>query len=495
MLARPPTFAITRFGRTIFGIAIVAKVVFLLVFAWNTRFVMDEYWHMSQPNYLFNGFFDTILPEKAVGYAVFFKLAHFIGQTSTEIMLTGRLLSAALALGLVATVYGCARHLRLSPPEAALGVLLLLCFSNFMERSFELRSEPLAILLAALALLVVTRGTADSARHLFLAGVLCGLSFVTTQKSVYFNVALGTGLVLDALLSRQPTAGFRRGIVLILGWMAAVAIYAAVFGGLHPGPVLRALFLGPLEVASTAQVYYENLGGFVVQTFTRNAPLYLLGLLGLAATLVSLRKSASPMRIHATFTTIITVLVFLHNQPWPYVFTMALPFLAPYIVMGLKFLNARMSSPLVVPIVLIGIMAVSFQRNVVFLGQSNLDQLTMMREAESLLPPQGTYFDGTGMLPARKMEPYIWLDAMNTAKALREGPSAAFAQALFNAPPDMVILSYRTDALLPILGPFLAAQYERVSVDLMVRSASAPPGTVSPDLKTRRDLFENIYGF
>src|SRR5690606_16639086 len=144
--------------------------------------------------------------------------------------------------------YAHARRLRLTPIEAALASLLLMGFSNFMERSFELRSEPLAILLSAMALLTMMRGTADSTRRLFIAGVLCGLSFVTTQKAVYFNVALGAGLLLDALLAGRYAAMMHRGGMLILGWAAVVVIYAASFGGLNPGLVLNALLFGPLEV-------------------------------------------------------------------------------------------------------------------------------------------------------------------------------------------------------------------------------------------------------
>lgn len=475
--------------------ALIAKALLLVVLAWNSRFVMDEFWHISQPNYLFNGFFDTIQPEKAVGYAVFFKLAHLFGQDSATIMLAGRVLCVALAFGLIATVYGHARALCLSRGEALLSVLLLLSFSNFMERSFELRSEPLAILFAALSLLVVIRGTADGTRSLLLAGILCGLSFVTTQKAVYFNVALGAGLVIDALLAGKLATLLRRAALLFLGWVSAVVVYTAVFGGLHPGPVLKALFLGPLEVAASAQNYYTDLRMFVAQTLTRNAPLYLLSLTGLALSVLRLRRSSSPLRIHAVFATIITVLVFLHNQPWPYVFTMAVPFLAPYAVMGLQAIAARISVRLLIPILLIGVIAASFQRNLLYLARSNVEQLAVVRDAERLLPDDGTYFDGIGMLPARRMEPYIWLDAMGTAKTLRSGPSSPFAQSFFASPPDMVILSYRTDDLLPILGSFLANEYERVTDDLMIKKQGTAPQAAPADTHTRRNLFKGIYSY
>lgn len=474
-------------------LAIAAKVLFIIFFAWNSRFVMDEFWHMSQPNYLGNGFFDTIQPEKAIGYAVFFKLAHVMANDSAGIMLTGRMLSVGLALALVAISYAHARRLRLASIEAALAILILMSFSNFIERSFELRSEPLAILLSATALLIVIRGTQDSTMRLLLGGILCGLSFVTTQKSVYFNVALGAGLLVDALIAGRYAAMVHRGGMLLFGWAAVVGIYAVSFGGLNPGPVLRALFLGPLEVAASAQDYYGNLRVYVLQTIFRNAPLYLLCIFGLALELVRLRQADSSMRVHVIFTTIITVLVFTHNQPWPYVFCMALPFLAPYSITALNWIATRMSAKSIILIIFILFTAASFQRNITYLGRSNFDQLALLREAESILPPGGTYFDGTGMLPARRMEPYIWLDAMGVEKTLQEGLSGPFAQSFLNAQPDLVILTYRTDALLPILGQVLADHYERVSIDLMLKGGSFPQ--VKSDPRTHRDLFEAVYSF
>jgi hypothetical protein len=246
-------------------------------------------------------------------------------------------------------------------------------------------------------------------------------------------------------------------------------------------------------VAASAQDYYGNLRVYVVQTLLRNAPLYLFCVIGLALEWVRLRQADSSMRVHVIFTTITTVLVFAHNQPWPYVFSMALPFLAPYSITALKKIATRMLAKSVMLIVLILFTAASFQRNIIYLERSNVDQLALLREAERILPPGGTYFDGTGMLPARRMEPYIWLDAMGVEKTLQEGESGPFARAFLDAQPDLVILTYRTDALLPILGQVLADQYERASIDLMVKGSSFP--RVKSDPKVRRDLFEAVYSF
>src|SRR5690606_31542271 len=120
--------------------------------------------------------------------------------------------------------------------RALLIVLLLLCFSTFIERIFRIRSEPLALFFAAAALLTVIRGSSDSAGRLLIAGILSGLSFVTTQKAVYFNVALGLALLVDGALGRHYLAAIRRGTLLVAGWVVPIVFYCFGFGGWNPVP-------------------------------------------------------------------------------------------------------------------------------------------------------------------------------------------------------------------------------------------------------------------
>ncbi|TGT34736.1 hypothetical protein, partial [Mesorhizobium sp. M8A.F.Ca.ET.167.01.1.1] len=87
-----------------------------------------------------------------------------------------------------------------------------------MERVFRTIAEPLALFFAVAALLAVLRARELGGRQLVAAGILSGLSFLATQKSVYFNVALGLGLVADAALARRYAAGVARGAWLVLGW-------------------------------------------------------------------------------------------------------------------------------------------------------------------------------------------------------------------------------------------------------------------------------------
>lgn len=454
----------------------MVKLLILVVLAFNTRLVMDEFWHLHQSFYLFNGFFTEIWPEKAVLYAVYFKLSAYLSWDAVSQILVARGLSAVLAIGLVAVVYATSRaagHSRL----AALAVaLVLLSFSNFIERGFRLRSEPLAILLAATALWIVVRGPMDRMRTIAIAGILSGLAFVTTQKSVYFNVALGAGLVIDALSQRSVTVAVKRALALIGGWAAAVLAYVIVFGGWDAPALLRWTFVGPLEMATTGQTSYGNLRAYTGQTVQRNVILYMACFVGLAWQLRHFPALSPGARVHVVFTLVITLLVFTHNQPWPYVFTMAIPFLAFYAVPCFLSRGTTQGRRKLLLVLFAVALTLSFARNAYYLGHDNRRQLAVVRAAEAEVPPGSTYFDGTGLLPNRAMVPYLWLDALGVRKTLDAGDASPMMLGLRRTPPAVIIENYRIVGLSALLQPLVGQSYVQVGRNLRVPGIRLAPG-------------------
>ncbi len=452
---------------TVCLILVAIKLLLLVVLAFNTRLVMDEFWHLHQTFYLFNGFFDDLWPEKAVLYTPYLKLSAVLSWDAASQILAARGLAAGLAVALVGIVYATSRAVGHSKLAALAVILVLLAYSNFVERSFRLQSEPQAILLAAAALWVVVRGPTNRLHVIVLAGILSGLAFVTTQKSVYFNVALGAGLVLDALAQRSVKQVVTRSLALIGGWAAAVLAYAIVFGGWDAAALLRWTFTGPLEVATTAQNDYGNLRIYVSQTVQRNVILYIACFAGLISELSRLRALTPGARVHVVFTLVICLLVFTHNQPWPYVFNMALPFLAFYAVSFFVTRGTTQTRQTGILILFATALTFSLARNIQYLGHDNRQQLAVVRAAEAEVPPGGSYFDGTGMLPNRAMLPYLWLDAMGVRKTLEAGEDSALIRGLRKNPPAVIIDSYRTDALAALLQPLTGRSY--VSVDHNLR--------------------------
>ncbi|MCK8483290.1 hypothetical protein MUY21_04495 [Aliiroseovarius sp. S2029] len=481
-----------RMLSTAMRLFILMKIAMLLVLAVNTRFVMDEFWHFSQPVYLFDGIFSTIWPKKAVGYVLFYELSHLIGWDATSMLMAGRLTTAFLAIGVAFCVFKCARALGHDRLTSILAVALLLSFSNFIERGFRLRSEPLAILFAAMAMLVVIRYEADRARTLLVAGLLSGLAFVTTQKSVYFNFSLGVALVVDAAFMLSASRALWRGGLLIIGWAGAIAIYGALLGGAAMPQVLKLLFLGPTEVALHGGSYYDQLDLYVWQTLQRNPLAYGLVVVGLLLSALRFHRLESTARIFLVFTVSLSAFVFLHNQTWPYVFTMALPFLSVYGAIALTSLKRQSTRSSTIATVILVVVAVqSFVRNAQYLGHDNRHQLAVIQRAEVLLADEDTYFDGIGMIPSRRMEPRLWLDAQAVEKTVEEGRQSVLYGALQRAEPRLVISTYRTDSLGDVFNTALRANYGYLTPHIMLPLASHTHLLSVPPV--RPSLFNGVY--
>lgn len=458
------------------GVLIALKIVLLFTLAWNARFVMDEFVQLGWAKYFANGMFGTVWHAKAVGYAIFYEIAHLIGWDATSILLAGRMQTALLACATIAFVYACARALGEDRIRALVIVLLLLCFSNFMERIFRTIAEPLAVFFAVAALLVVLRARELRGWQLVAAGALSGLSFLATQKSVYFNVALGLGLVADAALTRRYAAGIARGAWLVLGWSVPIIAYCFIFGGMDPVPIARSLIFGPLEIAMRGGADYGGLRRFVLQTLARNYVLYVFCFSGMALSLMQIMKLDERRRIALIFSVVVTALVFAHDQPWPYVFIMALPFMSLWSLTMLDGLATRVRYLRFAWIALATAMAISFVVNLLYLRFDNAAQRELVARAESLLAPDERYFDGVGMLPNRMEPTTLWLDKHYVLATLREGRNSAAYNVLGKSPPKLILWSYRMDYIYPVVAPLIVNSYVRIAPNLRIAGSRLYPG-------------------
>ncbi|MCP5403108.1 MAG: hypothetical protein H6917_12075 [Novosphingobium sp.] len=447
--------------------AIALKLLLLFVLAWNSRFVMDEFWQLGQSKFLFEGLFDTMWPGKAVGFALFYEPVHWFGLEAGPTMLAGRLQTALLACATVAMVYACARAIGEDKTRSLLIVLVLLSFSTFMERIFRTISEPLAVFFAVGALLTVLRGNLDRRTPLFLAGVLAGLSFLATQKAVYFDVALGIALLGDAILARRPLQGIRRGVWLVAGWMVPAVAYCLLFGGTNPLPVIENLFLAPLDMATRggAEVY-GGLRHYVWQTLSRNVVLYVACFAGVAVAMARIAILARPARLALIFTVVTTGLVFAHSEPWPYVFIMALPFLALWSLKAFDLLPSAGPSRRLALIALAASVVLSFATNLHYLRFDNRAQLDLTARADAILRSGDGYFDGIGMLPNRRESTPLWLDRRRILFTLEQGKESEAYRALRDSPPRVILWSYRLDAIQPVIDPLLQHRYVTVSPNI-----------------------------
>jgi hypothetical protein len=307
----------------------------------------------------------------------------------------------------------------------------------------------------------------------FAAGVLSGLAFLSTQKAVYFNFALGVALVGEAAFERRFVEGVARGAWLVLGWLVPIVVYCIVLGGGDPLAVGHNLFFGPVgAISPQVAADYGGLRQFVVQTLVRNALLYIFCFAGMVLALLRLPRLprlprlGGAERVALIFSVIVTALVFAHNQPWPYVFIMALPFMALW---ALQPLDALAGKPLYLRAafaVLAVAVAASFVKNVTYLRIDNRDQLALVDRAEALLGPHETYLDAVGMLPNRPEPSTLWLDRHAILLTFAEGKESEAWRVLATAPPKLIIWNYRLDNILPVIGPLIRDSYVKVAPNI-----------------------------
>ncbi len=453
------------------------KLGLVVFFAFNTQFVMDEFWQFGQSKYLGNGFFDTIWPAKAVGYAVFYKPAHWLGWDAASAILIGRFQTALLAFGTLALLYAIARVLHQDRLRALLVVLLVLSFSTFIERVFRTRSESLALFLAMAALYWTISRDTERIKTILIAGAFSGLAFLATQKAIYFNLALGLGLTVEALSQLDIRAALKRGAALIAGWFAPILVYSLAFGGWDMTAILLSLFKGPVEVATNGHAYYSNLDRFFWQTIERNLLAYLLAAGGLVASVFKWKGLSPAQKIAVVFTLVMTILIARHNQPWPYVFIMVIPFLCLWAPVTLdlgsrgKIHSGRIQAIWAIAILL------SFVRNFEYIGHDNRTNLDVIRQVDHLMVPGERYFDGIGMLSNHADSQRRWLDARQVHIANTEGEASDVMQKLRATPPHLIIDSYRIRNLHDLLSPFLENAYVRVAPNILV------PGIRLPDAR------------
>jgi hypothetical protein len=349
-------------------------------------------------------------------------------------------------------------------------VLVLLSFSNFIERSFRTIAEPLAVFFAVAALFIVLRGNADRPRTLLATGCLSGLSFLSTQKAIYFDAAFGIALFTDAALARRYRDGVVRGAWLVVGWLIPIIAYCFLFGGANPLPIARNLVLGPVEVATVGGDVYSNLRTYVWQTLMRNALLYTFCFAGMALAWARIASLDGRTRMALVSTSVVAALVFAHNQPWPYVFIMALPFVSLWCV---KLFDRIGSDRQRLAWAVLGIAIIaSFGRNIQYLKIDNASQMDVVARAEALLAPDETYFDGTAMLPNRKEPSTLWLDRAYVLKTLRERENSEAWRILSKTPPKVILWTYRMDAIEPVISPLIRDSYVQVAPN--IRLAGRP---------------------
>ena len=448
----------------------------------NSLYIMDEYWLVQRTWVLDARPYQEVWPAKTLLYAVYFQIAHWLGDDAVGVMRAARLQQLVLALFSLTLLYAIARAIGRSRLEGLFVLCMVLAFSSFMERIFMTRPEAIALFFTLLALWLAVRWP-GRLRVCVVAGLFCGLAFLTLQKAVYFNLALGLALVGDAFVRRDVKQAVLSGAALVLGWVAAVAAYVLYFTleGAAAPDVARQIFMGSAGNALRGHTFYsEDLRVFLAQTFLRNIPQYLICVAGWGLLLPRLFHLSGPERRAWIFSGVIALLVYLHPAPWPYNFIMAIPFLGLWAPVPLRLFAGR-EPPVraAVAVVAAVVIAMSLPRNIAYLDNSNAVQNEVVEAAEALLGPEDSYADGIGMVVTRRRAGRAgWWSTHQVQSILAEAAKGEFRQIdmIVADRPKIWILSYRTLALAEVLAPYFENAYLPILPNIMIAGVRIDPG-------------------
>ena len=475
--APPRTEPIHRIAFLILIAVLASRLLLLPALAWNSRYVMDEYTQAGYPLYIPMGFYDGFDPIKTVLYVYVFKAAHLLTRHAIDLMHVARMEGTLLAFLVAGATLGISRRLGRSRFENWFAVSVLFSFTNFMERSFRVRSDTVAVSFAITAAFVAVGG--EGLARAFLAGLLAGSAFLSTQKAVYPLAALGLAFAVSGIGSLPVRRQLVRLGTFVGGIAAALLAYGMWFDLRNPIRVISMVFLSPLRYGPLhGNPFYADIRRlFILQTLERNPVPYALTALGLVLVLSQIRSAPPSLRLIAVTTAVVTLLVFGHEQPWPYVFVMALPFLAVFAPNGLSWLEARATrrGPWVRLAVCLLLMW-QLPRNFAYLAHDNGVQNEIVGYAERLLGPDDRYFDGIGMVPTRLLaQPVSW-EAMvleGVRVELAQGDDRSI-QKILGSRPKLWILNYRVHSLRAFLPRLLDLSYVRVHRNVMLSGAFLP---------------------
>jgi hypothetical protein len=493
--APPRAERIQRLAFVVLIAVLALRALLLPVLAWNSRYVMDEYTQAAFPLYIPMGFYDGLDPIKTVLYVYVFEAAHCLTRHAVDLLHLARMEGTLLAFLAAGATFGIARRLGRSRFEAWFAVAVLFSFTNFMERSFRIRSDTVAVSFATAAVFVAVG--VEGPGHAFLAGLLAGGAFLSTQKAVYPLAALGLAFAVSGIGCLTVRRQIARLGAYAGGITGALLAYGMWFDLRNPFRVLSMVFLSPLHFAPLhGNPFYAGIRAlYVAQTLRRNPVPYALAAIGLALVMARLRSAPPRIRLAAVMASIVALLVFLHEQPWPYVFVMALPFLSVFAPGALSWLETR--APDRGPWVRLAACALliwQLPRNFAYLAHDNGVQNEVVEYAERLLGPDDRYFDGIGMVPTRYLaQPVSWeaLVLEGVRVELARGDDRSIRHIL-DSRPKLWILNYRVRELWEYLPRLLDPSYVRVHPDVLLTGAfcrDARPVTFVNRWPGRYELF------
>lgn len=402
------------------------------------------------------------------------------------------LVKQAMALATAGSILVAAKMLRrhFAAFSILAATLMLVSMSTFLERSAAFRVDMLTSLFGLFALIFLLD------RRIVVGGLLAGVSFLVSQKGIYFILCSGFGLGAYWLLQQRERRAFLECIRFSLAALAPIAVYFsfwAVLGSTET--VVHEVLVKNQHIA--LQKMYE-IRHFWWQTISRNPLFWILPLVGFGQIIFYRRhgeeaatesEGAGIARrdwILLTYGLALLGLCLWHKQPWPYFFVLIIPTFWILIAVFWEYADShwRGISGYALAAVLLGGVLYPASRVPTVLARDNSLQHASVSVANQILEEGEAYLAGVSMLHTRPQAPgeFGWLDAHRLRRVAAKDPQVVI-QTIIEDMPKLLITNYRIRKLpSPVLN-FLAANYAPYTGNILLYAPTLPAGEAEGELR------------
>lgn len=447
----------------------------------ETYFIMDDFLCASFSGEIYSGMRPHIDFTQAKTSWGFYPYAaiHAASGSSEFVLILSRHVSLAYALLSLAFVYLISKKIAVNDKAGLWAVFWTLSCSTFLEHSFSIRVDMLSTMLSLAA--VYSYLFLSSRWRYILSGLILGVAFCVTQKSIYFIISFSF-----AHFASSKRNDLKRRFLEYLYWAASAGlvfvVYVLVMGaGGHYKTVIDQVLFSSTLMKVALSVEYPNMSQFYWQTFSRNFSFYTLGIGWLLVTLGRWKQIDRRKKFISVFAASLLLFVGMHKAPWPYTFLLIIPYLGIFIgyfsfCIGQAIRRSSMKLILLVPVVVVLASVCTFatQRGLDRLDATSARQMSVVRVAEGMLSEKDTYFDGIWMINSRRhATPDILqrADLLTVLDRWKEEKSRLLSQ-MIESKCKVVIYNYRLFALPDDFKNFVTKHYLPVFSNVFVSGYS-----------------------
>ena len=368
-----------------------------------------------------------------------------------------------------------------TPLAALTGQVLLISVTTFLERSSEIRVDMLTAWAGLASFLLLLN------RRWLLAGVMAGVSFLISQKGVYYALAANTAAGAFWLFESRDRRTFRDLIVMNAGSAAVIAVYILLWGiASSPSTVFNATFLSHGDIVLSNMYDLEE---HWARTLGRN-PLFYWGALAGIVALIVLRWRGQVGASHAmvaVYAGVVFALCRWHKQPWPYFFVILIPTLMVVHVAVVEYLaRYQRWRPIAAAVILLLGVAFPLWYMPGILERDNGYQQHVIRLASSMLAEGETYLAGNDLIYNRhQSHPALRRLGAPRLQALQQWSPEQLQKViaeLEEARPKFVIDEYRMRGLPEPLRAYLATRFKSLWSSVHGYAPLVDPGQADFDV-------------